>query len=87
MNARGKKQVLEGRVVSDKMEKTVLVEVFRRFRHPVYGKYVRKKKKYAAHVENQECRAGDTVRIISSRPISKRKRWRVIEVIRKAKGS
>lgn len=85
MKNRGDKQLLEGRVVSDRMEKTVVVQVSRRFRHPIYKKYVTRKKKYPAHVEGKKCGLGDTVRIISSRPLSKRKRWRVTEVVRKGK--
>lgn len=87
MDNRGNRQVLAGRVVSDRMDKTVIVEVSRRVRHPVYKKYVTKKKRYAAHIENRECRVGDTVQIASSRPISKTKRWRVTEVISKGQES
>jgi small subunit ribosomal protein S17 len=68
-------RVLEGRVVSDKMQKTVTVLVERREKHPLYGKYVTKSKKYHAHDENGECRIGDTVEIAESRPISKTKAW------------
>lgn len=87
MASRGKKLILTGTVVSDKMEKTVRVEVTRRVRHPFYGKYVTKRKKYSAHVENRPCGVGDKVRITASRPISKTKRWRVTEVVSKSKGS
>jgi len=85
MDNRGKKQVLVGRVVSDRMEKTVIVEVSRRVRHPFYKKYITRKKKYSAHLENKDCALGDTVKIIASRPISKTKRWRVTDVVRKGK--
>ena len=68
-------RVLEGRVVSDKMQKTVTVLVERREKHPLYGKYVTKSKKYHAHDEKGECRIGDTVEISESRPISKTKAW------------
>jgi len=85
MSDRRKKQVLVGRVVSTSMEKTVVVEVSRRVLHPVYKKYITKKKKYSAHLENKKCALGDTVKIITSRPISKTKRWSVTEVMGKGK--
>lgn len=77
------KRVLQGVVVSDKRAKTVTVEVERKVRHPMYGKIVRKSKKFAAHDE-QGCRTGDVVRIVESRPISKTKRWTVIEKVANA---
>lgn len=70
-----------GVVVSDKAEKTVTVQVERRFAHPLYGKQVGKTKKYHAHDENNEFLVGDKVRIIETRPLSKMKRWRVAELI------
>jgi small subunit ribosomal protein S17 len=70
-----------GVVVSEKADKTVTVEVVRRFSHPLYGKRVGKSKKYHAHDENNEYRLGDTVRIVETRPLSKTKRWRVAELI------
>ena len=87
MDGRRNRQMLEGIVVSDRMEKTVMVEVSRRVRHPVYKKYVTKRKKYAAHTGNHQCAAGDTVKIIHSRPTSRTKRWRVTEVTGKGRGS
>lgn len=72
------KRVLEGEVISDKMNKTVTVLVERRYRHPVYKKYVRRTDKYAAHDENNQFKVGDRVEIIECRPISKRKRWAVV---------
>ncbi|CAK7193324.1 30S ribosomal protein S17 [Commensalibacter sp. Nvir] len=72
------RRVLTGRVTSDKMEKTVTVMVVRRVMHPLYKKFIRRSKKYAAHDELNECKIGDTVRIIESPPISKRKTWAVI---------
>ena len=69
---------LSGRVVSDKMQKTVVVEVVSAKRHPLYNKVLRRAKKYLAHDENQECREGDWVVIEESRPISRRKCWRVV---------
>lgn len=86
MADRGKKQILAGTVVSDRMLKTVIVEVARRVQHPVYKKYITKKKKVSAHVENKECRIGDQVKIIASRPLSKTKHWRVSEIVRKGTG-
>ena len=77
-------KVLEGRVVSDKMSKTVVVEVMRSKRHPVYHKVMRRTKKYYAHDEEETCRMGDWVRIVESRPMCRTKRWRVVEVTRRA---
>lgn len=78
------KRVLEGTVVSDKMEKTVVVQVTRRFRHPRYKKYVQERTRYKAHDENNEAREGDRVRIVESRPLSRDKRWRLQTVVEKA---
>jgi small subunit ribosomal protein S17 len=72
------KRILEGVVVSDKMDKTVVVEVERRVQHPVYKKFIRRSKRYHAHDESNAIKAGETVRIIESRPLSKTKRWVVI---------
>ncbi len=80
------KKVLQGRVVSDKADKTVTVRVERRFKHPLYGKVVTQSKKYLAHDENNEYGEGDVVEIISSRPVSKRKRFRVVRLVEKARG-
>ncbi len=76
-----RRKVLVGRVTSDKMDKTVIVIVERTVRHALYGKVLRRVKKYKAHDEENTCRIGDRVRIIESRPISREKRWRVIEVL------
>jgi small subunit ribosomal protein S17 len=73
------KRVLAGRVVSDKMEKTVTVSVERRIMHPLYKKFIRRSKKYAAHDEGNVCKVGDLVKIEECAPISKRKTWSVIE--------
>lgn len=73
------KRILTGRVTSDKMDKTVTVLVDRRVMHPLYKKFIRRSKKYAAHDEANTCKIGDTVRIEECRPISKRKTWLVIE--------
>ena len=77
------KKRLTGVVVSDKMDKTVVVMVERMVRHPRYGKYIKRRKKYHAHDEKNECRTGDVVEIIESRPLSRTKRWRVVRIIRR----
>ena len=74
-----------GLVVSNKMDKTVVVLVERRLRHPKYGKYVKKSSKFKAHDEQNECQIGDTVRIMEVRPLSKDKCWRLVEIIERAK--
>jgi small subunit ribosomal protein S17 len=81
---RGLVKVREGVVVSDKMDKTIVVAITRSVRHAAYGKYVRKTKKYYAHDEKNECGIGDVVRIVETRPMSKLKRWRVQAVVTKA---
>lgn len=87
MVERGQKQILDGVVVSDRMEKTVRVEVKRRVLHPVYKKYIIKKKKYSADTGQHECNNGDKVKILSVRPMSKTKRWRVTEIVEKGRTS
>ena len=82
---RGRRKTRVGTVVSDKMDKTVVVRVERRYAHPLYGKQVTRSKKYHAHDEKNEYRIGDTVRIMETRPLSKLKRWRVTEVIERAR--
>ncbi len=74
-----------GLVVSNLMNKSVVVEVRRKVKHPVYGKFLNKSKKFIAHDEENTCNIGDTVRIMETRPLSKRKRWRLIEVVERAK--
>ena len=74
-----------GLVVSNKMEKSIVVQIERRFRHPIYGKFIKKTNKFVAHDENNECNIGDTVRIMETRPLSKTKKWRVVEIIERAK--
>ena len=74
-----------GKVVSDKMEKTVVVSIERRVEHPVYGKMVRRTKKLKAHDEENAAKTGDTVRIMETRPLSKDKRWRVVEIVERAR--
>jgi small subunit ribosomal protein S17 len=78
---RNRRKIRIGVVVSDKSDKTVTVDVERRFAHPLYGKQVGKSKKYRAHDEHNEYRVGDKVRITETRPLSKTKRWRVVELI------
>ncbi len=80
----GHKQEKIGRVVSAKMDKTIVVEVERRFPHPLYEKVVTKRKKFYAHDERNEAREGDIVRIVECRPLSRLKRWRLVEIIRRA---
>ena len=72
------RRVLQGVVVSDKMDKTIVVKVERRLMHPLYKKFIRRSKKYAAHDENNACKVGDMVSIRECRPISKSKRWEVV---------
>jgi small subunit ribosomal protein S17 len=74
-----------GVVRSDKMEKTITVAVERKVKHPIYGKFVKKTTKFHAHDENNEAKPGDVVKIMETRPLSKTKRWRLVEVIEKAK--
>lgn len=82
--AREQRKVLVGQVISDKMDKTVVVTVERLGRHPLYGKVMRSHKRYKAHDEENACREGDMVRMIESRPISKEKRWVVTEILKRA---
>ena len=74
-----------GRVVSDKMDKTITVAIEDHVKHPLYGKIVKVTKKIKAHDENNECRIGDRVKVMETRPLSKDKRWRLVEIIEKAK--
>ncbi len=81
---RGRRQVKVGTVISAAMDKTVTVAVPRTAEHPLYHRQIRRTSKFAAHDENNECRVGDRVAIVSCRPLSKRKRWRVREIVRRA---
>lgn len=83
--SRGKRKVFVGVVVSDKMDKTVVVAVDRLVRHPLYKKVVRRTSKFYAHDEFNECRVGDIVEIMETRPLSKLKRWRVVRIVQRAK--
>ena len=84
MTGRGIRKKLTGVVVSNRMDKTVVVVVERLTRHPIYNKYFRKHSKFMAHDPGNQCAIGDEVRIIETRPLSKMKRWRVLEVTKKA---
>ena len=85
MSERAFRKTRVGKVVSDKMDKTIVVLVEDRVTHPLYKKIVRVSKKYKAHDEQNECREGDKVRIMETRPLSKDKRWRLAEIIERAK--
>jgi small subunit ribosomal protein S17 len=74
-----------GQVVSNKMQKTITVVVKRKEKHPIYGKFLQKTKKFTAHDENNDSNIGDTVRIMETRPMSKNKRWRLVEIVERAK--
>ncbi|SLM14231.1 30S ribosomal subunit protein S17 [uncultured spirochete] len=79
------KLVLQGIVVSDKMDKTIVVEIIMRKLHPLYRKYVNKTKRVKAHDENNEAHVGDTVSVVECRPLSRDKRWRLVEIVERAK--
>jgi len=82
---RGIRKTRIGTVVSDKMDKTIVVAIKTKVRHPLYGKMINHTVKFKAHDENNECGIGDTVKIMETRPLSKDKRWRLVEIIEKAK--
>ena len=84
-NERNLRKTRTGRVISDKMDKTIVVAVEDHVRHPLYKKIVKKTYKLKAHDENNECGIGDTVRVMETRPLSKDKRWRLVEIIEKAR--
>lgn len=75
----------QGLVTSNKMDKSIVVTVERKVKHPIYGKFVKKSKKFVAHDEKNECNIGDVVKIMETRPLSKRKCWRLVEIIERAK--
>jgi len=85
MEQRNLRKERSGVVTGDKMQKSITVAVRRRFKHPIYGKYITKITKYIAHDEEDTCKMGDTVKIAETRPISKRKKWRLVEIIERAK--
>lgn len=82
---RGKRKVITGIVSSDKMDKSRVIIVERRIKHPLYKKYVKRTSKFMVHDEKNESHIGDTVRIMETRPLSRRKRWRLVEIIERAK--
>lgn len=82
---RNLRKQLVGVVSSNKMEKSITITVERRIKHPIYGKFVKKSNKFMAHDEKNECNIGDVVRIMETRPLSKSKRWRLIEILERAK--
>ena len=83
--SRGYRKTRIGEVVSDKMDKSIVVAIKTKVRHPLYGKMVNRTRKFKAHDENNECGIGDTVKIMETRPLSKDKRWRLVEIVEKAK--
>ncbi|MDA0729906.1 MAG: 30S ribosomal protein S17 [Bacteroidetes bacterium] len=84
-NIRNLRKERIGIVTSNKMDKSIVVSVERKEKHPMYGKFVKRTKKFVAHDEEQTCNIGDTVRIMETRPMSKRKCWRLVEVVERAK--
>ena len=82
---RGMRKTRTGVVVSDKMDKTIVVKLSTRVKHPLYSKYINKTTKIKAHDENNECSIGDTVKVMETRPLSKDKRWRLVEIVEKVK--
>jgi small subunit ribosomal protein S17 len=85
MTERNLRKTRVGLVTSNKMAKTITVEVERRVKHPIYGKFVKKTSRFHAHDEKNECNIGDLVKIMETRPLSKTKRWRLVEVVEKVK--
>jgi small subunit ribosomal protein S17 len=82
---RNRRKLRSGKVVSDRMDKTVVVSIERLVKHPVYGRYVRKRSKFKVHDEKNECHVGDVIRFMETRPLSKDKRWRFVEFVERAK--
>ncbi len=85
MEDRNLRKTRTGRVVSDKMDKTIVVAIEERVKHPLYKKFVKRTYKLKAHDENNDCNIGDTVKVMETRPLSKEKRWRLVEIVEKAK--
>jgi small subunit ribosomal protein S17 len=83
--SRSRRKIRVGKVVSDRMDKTIVVAIERLVKHPQYGRYVRRRSKFKVHDEKNECRIGDTVRFMETRPLSKDKRWRFVEIVERAK--
>ena len=82
---RGRRKLRVGKVVSDKMDKTVVVVIERLVKHPQYKRYVRRRSRFKVHDEKNECKEGDTIRFMETRPLSKEKRWRFVEFVERAK--
>ena len=85
MESRNLRKERVGQVVSNKMDRTITVAVNRKIKHPIYGKFVKKTTKFMAHDDENQCGIGDTVRIMETRPMSKNKRWRLVQILEKAK--
>ena len=85
VDERGQRKIRVGRVLSNKMDKTAVVVIERLVKHPEYGRYIRRRKKFVIHDEKNDCQEGDTVRFMETRPLSKTKRWRLVEVVERAK--
>ena len=85
MEERNNRKVREGVVVSDKMDKSIVIKVERKMKHPIYGKFLKRSTNFMAHDENNDCHIGDRVRIMETRPLSKNKCWRLVEIIERAK--
>jgi small subunit ribosomal protein S17 len=82
---RSRRKIRVGKVVSDRMDKTAVVSIERLVKHPIYGRYVRRRNKFKVHDEKNECRVGDVIRFMETRPLSKDKRWRLVEFVERAK--
>ncbi len=83
--SRKRRRVIQGVVVSDKMDKTRVVQIERLVKHPLYKKYIKRSRKFMMHDENNETRVGDVVRMMETRPLSRHKRWRLVEIVERAK--
>lgn len=84
MERQNRKEII-GKVTSNKMDKSVVVAIERKVKHPLYGKFVKKTKKFVAHDENNDCNEGDIVQLMETRPLSKNKRWRLVKIVERAK--
>ena len=85
MEERGRRKEIVGKVIKNKMDKSIVVTIERKVMHPKYGKFIKKTSKFVAHDENNECSVGDLVQLMETRPLSKLKRWRLIRIVEKAK--
>lgn len=84
MERQNRKEII-GKVTSNKMDKSVVVAIERKVKHPLYGKFLKKTKKFVAHDENNDCNEGDIVQLMETRPLSKNKRWRLVKIVERAK--